>query len=927
MRATSAPKAQIWTRTDPWLTARLSDMVTIRRGDVAITNAIMNAMALWLHAAGQAIYGHRTPDVLRADVGDSGTVPPNESGVLPDLSLWPAGTTWTGLIDDVVIPEISKLFGEAFNKATRDADLNPAHYRQAYVSLVSDRLSTNLWTDGVFEDVRDVIATGVAKGDSITEITKNLGPVLDPGHYEWQARRIARTETMGAVNAGTWNGAAAYAEITGESMFKQWYATRDTRTREDHAKAHRQVVPLDGQFNVGGWSLSYPGDPDGPADQVINCRCTFLTLSASEAEHYTDPDAWEDNPAQINTLIQEEPAVTETLVAAAPAAPDTTDPNAPDDQTTPLEPAHDVGTWSGMLVTFDTPSGDGRIVAAPAGEMRVRPMPLPLLYQDALDTSHKGAVRVGLITDVQQTPAGIWGAGTFNMNDPRAADIADQLAAGQLGWVSVDLDDTTSEFQETGPDDGMEVCSDWRLMGATLVSYQAFPDAKIVTGGGVAAAAGIPITGIRVDAAAGDTVAFGVLSANTGLPVAPATTTWDGPGAASRVATWAAKGDGIDAAKYARAFLYRDGDPGNVGSYKLGYADVIGGDLKIVPKGVYAVAGALGGGRTPLKVPDADMAGLKAAAGRLYSRLSSALNDPTIKAPWKASADDVWSLAAAGDVATFAPPMTWFDDPALTGYTPLTVTDDGQIFGHLAPWDVCHIGIREECRTAPRSNSGYAYFHLGSVRTAEGSDVAVGTITLGTDHAGGRASLADAQRHYADTGMAAAVVRAGEDEYGIWVSGAVLPGADLVTLRRAPLSGDWRTIGGSLELVGALAVNTPGFPVPRMRWHQAEPGRIYSLTAAGASAPAPTAAGDPDDVVEEFAGRVAASIRRHQRESAERDARMDAAVARVRQARQQREAAARAARFDVACSKVRDVRTAAALRRLQAILDTREGTH
>jgi hypothetical protein len=46
------------------------------------------------------------------------------------------------------------------------------------------------------------------------------------------------------------------------------------------------------------------------------------------------------------------------------------------------------------------------------------------------------------------------------------------------------------------------------------------------------------------------------------------------------------------------------------------------------------------------------------------------------------------------------------------------------------------------------------------------------------------------------------------------------------------LSGDWRRIGGNLELVAALAVNVPGFPVPRPRGLVAS-GSMQSLVAAG----------------------------------------------------------------------------------------------
>jgi hypothetical protein len=45
----------------------------------------------------------------------------------------------------------------------------------------------------------------------------------------------------------------------------------------------------------------------------------------------------------------------------------------------------------------------------------------------------------------------------------------------------------------------------------------------------------------------------------------------------------------------------------------------------------------------------------------------------------------------------------WFADPQFSELTPLTVTDDGRVFGHFAQWDTCHIGIPDVCTTAPSS--------------------------------------------------------------------------------------------------------------------------------------------------------------------------------------------------------------------------------
>lgn len=182
-----------------------------------------------------------------------------------------------------------------------------------------------------------------------------------------------------------------------------------------------------------------------------------------------------------------------------------------------------------------------------------------------------------------------------------------------------------------------------------------------------------------------------------------------------------------------------------------------------------------------------------------------------------------------------APPEAWFKDPALTGPTALVVEDGGRVYGHIAAWGTCHIGQIGKCVEPPTSPSNYAYFRTGALRTAEGTSVAVGHLTMGTGHAGPRDSANAAAEHYDNTGTVFADVAAGEDAYGIWVAGSLRPGitAEQVRVARsAPISGDWRTIRGSLELVGALAVNVPGFPVPRPQGLLAS-GEVRSLQASG----------------------------------------------------------------------------------------------
>lgn len=201
------------------------------------------------------------------------------------------------------------------------------------------------------------------------------------------------------------------------------------------------------------------------------------------------------------------------------------------------------------------------------------------------------------------------------------------------------------------------------------------------------------------------------------------------------------------------------------------------------------------------------------------------------------SADVIEAITASGgDTNLINPPSEFFQDPKLDKLTPLTTTASGHVYGHIAPWNVNHIGLPPGT-VAPRSRHNYAFFKTGVVETAEGTMQPVGQITL----AGGHAPVAPgitagkAVQHYDDTASAVADVNVGEDEHGIWVAGALRPGVgadEIRALRASAPSGDWRPINGNLELVAVCQVNVPGFPVARA---MVASGEMVALVAAGAS--------------------------------------------------------------------------------------------
>lgn len=190
---------------------------------------------------------------------------------------------------------------------------------------------------------------------------------------------------------------------------------------------------------------------------------------------------------------------------------------------------------------------------------------------------------------------------------------------------------------------------------------------------------------------------------------------------------------------------------------------------------------------------------------------------------------------------TGLPPIQWFRNPELTELTPLTVDRDGRVRGHLCGWDTDHMSFPGRRIRPPRSRSDYSYFHVGAatVVSEDGAeiDIPVGRLVMGSGHAGTSLSAQDTAEFYDTTSTVAAVCCVGEDAFGVYVAGALMPDLDEMSRRRfkaCALSGDWRAVNGHLELVAALAVATPGFAIPRARVASGAP---MALVAAGVVQP------------------------------------------------------------------------------------------
>lgn len=170
------------------------------------------------------------------------------------------------------------------------------------------------------------------------------------------------------------------------------------------------------------------------------------------------------------------------------------------------------------------------------------------------------------------------------------------------------------------------------------------------------------------------------------------------------------------------------------------------------------------------------------------------------------------SLAAS---APNVPPSEWFNDPNLDTPTPLTI-EDGRVWGHVAAWGVCHTGY-DRCVTPPRGSDYSTFMSSGRVLT-DGGYVDTGAFVWGIRHATLDLRLLEAFAHYEIAEHGFCDVRVGEDDHGIWFAGALRPHVtddDVRTLRALSISGDWRRRSGRMDMIAGLAVNFPGFPIPR----------------------------------------------------------------------------------------------------------------
>ena len=124
------------------------------------------------------------------------------------------------------------------------------------------------------------ILAGEDGGEGVPAIAKRIRDKTGGVIARARGLVIARTETHGAANAASDDAAKALG--LENELRREWITADDNRRRDTHAAADGQVRAMDEPFDVGAAKLLRPGDPSGPPEEIILCRCVIGFVTPDE---------------------------------------------------------------------------------------------------------------------------------------------------------------------------------------------------------------------------------------------------------------------------------------------------------------------------------------------------------------------------------------------------------------------------------------------------------------------------------------------------------------------------------------------------------------------------------------------------------------------------------------------------------------------
>lgn len=123
--------------------------------------------------------------------------------------------------------------------------------------------------------LQNEMTQAVMLGEDQKKLIRRIRNVM--GNSAYCAKRIAQTE-RNRVQSQARSDTIREAAEAGVVMHKRW-STRMINSRDSHVALNGVEIPEGEKFHtIWGNALSYPGDPDAPAREVINCHCVLVPV-------------------------------------------------------------------------------------------------------------------------------------------------------------------------------------------------------------------------------------------------------------------------------------------------------------------------------------------------------------------------------------------------------------------------------------------------------------------------------------------------------------------------------------------------------------------------------------------------------------------------------------------------------------------------
>ena len=186
---------------------------------------------------------------------------------------------WDGEVG-TILTDIGQIAMGAWSQAT---DVPPVSRHSFVMSQLAQTENFLVQIpDEVYNLVFAEITDAVNSGADNEQVAGRVDRVLEySGSERWpnRARVIAQTEVTRAYGAGTLAAGIEQSRVTGRLLQKRWDTEHDMRVRSSHREVDGQVRDLGMPYYVDGFPLMFPGDPIGPPETVINCRCNLVILN------------------------------------------------------------------------------------------------------------------------------------------------------------------------------------------------------------------------------------------------------------------------------------------------------------------------------------------------------------------------------------------------------------------------------------------------------------------------------------------------------------------------------------------------------------------------------------------------------------------------------------------------------------------------